>query len=192
MTETAALGTFYRATPGRQGDVMPTEMLWVEYNRFTIGGATTEPGTEELPYANGLVAATADPLGGAVILTGLADGQVRVTAELGPPDSLDANEWEDVAEIGIEWPGGQPRVIGADVVPPSFIVFGDEQPSGPYRLLVAGRNRDAGESRAEGEPIEEYLIFMRPGRPAEPDRVRKATSKLGEFWRADRPTGRGR
>lgn len=168
---------------------MPTEMLWVEYNRFTVGGPTAEPGTQELPYANGLVAATTDRPGGAVILTGLADGQVRVTAELHADrqDMVNAAEWEDVAEIGIDWHGGQPRVIGADVVPPSFIAFADDQPSGPFRLLVAGRNRDAGESRAEDEPVEEYLIDMWPASHTEPDRIIKATSRLGEFWRGVEP-----
>lgn len=168
---------------------MPTELLWVEYNRFTIGGPTAEPGTQELPYANGLVAATTDPPGGAVIVTGLADGQVRVTAEFHAdrPATPDLAGWEDAAEIGIGWLGGEIRVIGADVIPTSILTVADTQPPGPYRLLVAGRNRDAGESRAEDEPIEEYLIHIWPAQHIEPDRMLKAASQLGEFWRGVQP-----
>ncbi len=50
------------------------------------------------------------------------------------------------------------QVIGADVDPPSRLVFGDAQPSGGYRMRVAGRSRDDGEARTADLPMEQYLI----------------------------------
>jgi hypothetical protein len=93
-----------------------------------------------------------------VIVTGLADGQVDVTAELHAdrPATPDLTGWEDVAEIGIDWPGGEIRVIGAAVIPPSILTAADAQPPGLYRLFVAGEkpapktNRSRNTSSASG------------------------------------------
>ncbi|TDD78028.1 hypothetical protein E1293_24945 [Actinomadura darangshiensis] len=165
---------------------MATALIWVEYNRFTIGGPDTLPGTTELPYANGLVAPTTDPVAGAVIVTGVQDDQVHVDARALPArPSINADVWQDVAEVGISWPGGPMRVIGADVIPPSALTFTPHQPPGPYRLLVCGRERDAGETRAPADPIEQYLVRVWPGRA--PDRLIKTTSRTSTYWQLATP-----
>ncbi|BCL25171.1 hypothetical protein ACFFS2_39745 [Streptomyces aurantiacus] len=167
---------------------MPTTLLWVEYNRFTLVGPDAVTGTEELPYGNGLVAATADPPGGAVILTGLADGQVRVTARLLPSaPAVPLDNWQDAAIVALRWPGGPMRLLGADVVPPSALAFAPDQPPGVYGLLVAGRHRDDGETRGTEDPVEEYLIRLWPSASAEPARLLKATSETGAYWRQVEP-----
>jgi len=163
---------------------MPSMLLWIEYGRFTIAGPAAGPGTQELPYGNGLVAATTDPPGGAVIVTGLADGQVKVTAELlSAEPQASVEEWEDAAVIGVRWPGGSIRVIGADVIPASELTFTQPLPQGPLCLLVAGRNRDAGEEREPHDPVEEYLILAWPSPAGEADRTLKAASRTGAYWR---------
>ncbi|TDD86099.1 hypothetical protein [Actinomadura rubrisoli] len=166
---------------------MPTDMIWIEYNGFIIGPLDSPPVSTELPYRTGLVAAAQfEPAGGAVVVTGIKDDQIRVTAELltaEPAIVLDV--WEDVAVVGIDWPGGVMRVIGADVIPPSVMPFTGELPPGPMMVLVAGRNRDAGEQRGDDDPIEEYLINVWPGE--EPDRMPKATSRVGAIWRDATP-----
>ncbi|MBE8524855.1 hypothetical protein ILP97_46525 [Amycolatopsis sp. H6(2020)] len=166
-----------------------SSLIEAEYNVFTIGGPDAFPGSQVRPYDNGLVSATpADPHTCAVIVTGIYDGDVHVTAETWRhrPPVPDLGQWQDVIEISVAWPGGRMQVIGADVDPPSRAVFGDAQPPGGYRMRVAGRNRDDGEARTADLPPEQYLVQVWPGPPA-PDRVFKATSETAAYWAAAGP-----
>lgn len=164
-------------------------MLTVMYNHFTVAAPGAAHGCEDFP-PNGLVSA---PLvrrpheegTAAVIITGVKEDDVHVTAEVwGQEPSLPSlDEWQDAAVITIDWPGGAPRLLGDGDYPPAELTFGAILDAGPYRLRVAGRNRDDGEARSAALPIEEYLIQMWPASRAETPQVLKATSSQGALWR---------
>ncbi|MFI0479734.1 hypothetical protein [Actinomadura sp. 9N215] len=157
---------------------MPTETIFPEYNRFLIGPPGCMPGSADPPVANGVAEAARDPAGAALIDTGVKDDPITVTAELADQQpAIDAQAWEDIAIIGIDWPGGPMQVIGADDVPPSLMSFTPDLPPGRMMILVAGRNRDHGEARGDLGPAEEYLIIAWPG--DEPDQVIKQESLQG-------------
>ncbi|TDD21598.1 hypothetical protein [Nonomuraea diastatica] len=131
--------------------------------------------------ATGLV--EADPDGdGARILCGQEIGYIVVTAELwddAPP--LTADGWQDVAEVSVAW-----RSAFMDFAS----TYGSENPAkqlelpgpGDYRLRVHGCNRDDGDPRDNGDPIEEYLIQVWPAPQDKPVMV-KSTSETAAFWR---------
>lgn len=157
---------------------MPTETIFPEYKRFLIGPPGCMPVSADPPAANGLAEAAHDPAGAALIDIGVKDDPITVTAELADRQpTIAAEAWEDIAIIGIDWPGGPMQVIGADDVPPSLMTFTPDLPPGRMMILVAGRNRDHGEARGDLGPTEEYLITAWPGE--EPDRVIKQESLLG-------------
>jgi hypothetical protein len=78
------------------------------------------------------------------------------------PSSLNLDEWQDAAEITIDWPGGQLRVVGTEDGPWPELPLDEDLPAGPYRLRAAGRNRDDGEARGPELPVEEYLLQLWP------------------------------
>ncbi|MEU1385624.1 MULTISPECIES: hypothetical protein [unclassified Nonomuraea] len=132
--------------------------------------------------ATGLV--QADPDGdGARIVCGQEIGDIGVTAELwdaAPPLTTDG--WQDVAEVSVVWRSAFMDFATTD---------GGENPAeqlelpgpGDYRLRVHGRNRDDGDPRDDGAPVEEYLIQVWPAPHAEPV-VAKSTSRTAAAWRA--------
>ncbi|GAA4242457.1 hypothetical protein GCM10022254_75530 [Actinomadura meridiana] len=157
---------------------MPTETIFPEYNRFLIGPPGCPPYSVDPPPANGLAEATRDPAGAVAVRLGVKDDPITVTAELADQQpGIDAEAWEDIAVIGINWPGGSMQVIGADDVPPSLMTFTPDLPPGRMMILVAGRNRDHGEARGDLGPTEEYLITTWPG--DEPNQVIKQGSLQG-------------
>jgi hypothetical protein len=175
----------------RQPAARVTGEVTVEYNRFTLAAPGAQPGCADLPR-NGLVGVPleARPYEAgtvAVIATGVAYQEVTVTAEIWtgepPPPPLDA--WQDAAAITIDWPGGAARLLGEDTVPPSRLpLTGTGLAPGPYRLLVAGRNRDDGEARDATLPVEEYLIRLWPTTETA-ETILKQTSTTGAIWRGE-------
>ncbi|WP_171165564.1 hypothetical protein [Streptomyces sp. I05A-00742] len=129
----------------------------------------------------------ADPDGdGARVLCGQEIGSVTVTAQLWdalPPLPDDLDHWQDIAEVSVAW-----RSPFIDFSASDEGNCGDpakrlELPGpGDYRLRVHGRNRDDGDPRGDGDPVEEYLIQMWPAPYDEPAMLR-ATSLTGAYWR---------
>src|SRR5262249_56258875 len=114
---------------------------------------------------------------GGVVSWGQEIGHIAVTAERwndAPPPAVD--DWQDVAEVSVAWRS-------------AFLDFGTtgsgddptkrlELPGpGDYRLRVHGRNRDDGDPRGDGDPVEEYLIQVWPASPGAPITV-NVTSQL--------------
>ncbi|GGX86932.1 hypothetical protein [Streptomyces hiroshimensis] len=137
---------------------------------------------------NGLVDTRPEGAAAAVI-TATETGDVTVTAELwdGPPQLL-ADAWQDVAEVQVHWPTGEPMEIGRGN---SSL---DEEPSlplpgpGDYRIRVSGRHRDEPEPRDDDAPVEEYLIQVwaaaaGQGGAAGAPVVHKQTSRMGHQYR---------
>ncbi|MFI0410455.1 hypothetical protein [Actinomadura sp. 3N508] len=170
----------------RERAAMPTETIFPEYNRFLIGPPGCMPGSADPPAANGLAEAARDPAGAALIDTGVKDDPITVTAELADRQpAVDAEAWEDIVVIGIDWTGGPMQVVGADdTVAPSLMTFTPDLPPGRMMILVAARNRDYGEARGDDEPTEEYLLIAWPG--DEPDQAIKQESLHGADIRQDR------
>lgn len=155
--------------------------VWVDASTVDLTGESLVTEFEPDWTATGLV--DADPEGdGARILCGQEIGDVVVTAELwddAPP--LNADGWQDVAEVSVSWRS-------------AFIDFGTtdsgddpakqlELPGpGDYRLRVHGHNRDDGDPRGDGDPVEEYLIQVWPAAQDEPVTVTSA-SETAALWR---------
>ncbi|MFC9292970.1 hypothetical protein ACFTWH_06190 [Streptomyces sp. NPDC057011] len=130
---------------------------------------------------NGLVEADPDD-GSARILCGQEIGRVAVTAELweaAPP--LEADGWQDVAEVSVSWdsPFIDFATTGTEVDPAARLALPGP---GAYRIRVHGRNRDDGDPRVPGDPVEEYLIQVWPA-PTEAPGLRKSTSRTAALWR---------
>lgn len=130
---------------------------------------------------NGLVEADPDD-GSARILCGQEIGRIAVTAQLwdeAPP--LHAEGWQDVAEVPVSWDSAfiDFATTGTEADPAGRL----ELPGpGNYRIRVHGRNRDDGDPRVAGDPVEEYLIQVWPA-PAGGPELWKATSRTAALWR---------
>jgi hypothetical protein len=130
---------------------------------------------------NGLVSV---PQGGpAAVVCATEGGEISVTAELwdGAP-ALHADEWEDAAEVSLNWPTTTMHIGGDEVTPLEETAALTLPSPGSYRLRVHGRHRDAGDVRNEGDPVEEYLIQLWPA-PEDKPVLHKATSQLGAAHR---------
>jgi hypothetical protein len=173
-------------------------LLSIENGLFTVAVPGVMPLTTARPYHNGLVhaapeASRAEQEFVAVLRSAMRDDDIWITVEVWDttPPLLNLDEWQDAAEITIGWPGGQLRIVGTEDGPYPELPLDDDLPAGPYRLRVAGRNRDDGEARAPGLPVEEYLLQLWPavrkdaaGSPEETGEVLlKAASALGAHWR---------
>jgi hypothetical protein len=173
-------------------------LLSIEYGLFTVAVPGVMPLTTARPYRNGLVQAaletsTIEQGFVAVLQSAMRDDDIWITVEAWDttPPPLNLDEWQDAAEITINWPGGQLRIVGTEDGPWPELPLDDDLPAGPYRLRAAGRNRDDGEARAPELPVEEYLLQLWPaaskdatGSPEETGEVLlKATSALGAYWR---------
>lgn len=155
--------------------------VWVDASTVDLAGESLVVEFEPDWAATGLV--DTDPDGdGALVVCGQEIGDILVTAELwdgAPPLNVDG--WQDIAEVSVFWRS-------------AFMDFGTtdsgDDPakrltlpaSGDHRLRVHGRNRDDGDPRADGEPVEEYLIQVWPAPHDKPVTVR-ATSETAALWR---------
>ncbi len=158
------------------------DRLFIEANTFTIMDPDVMEDFRADFTETGLVATTS---GGAAVLCGLHLGEIDVTAETWerePPVELDP--WQDVAEAPLPWPGERMQVWGAGYGEDEELTIAIPGP-GDYRVRVSGRNRDDGEDRDEGDPVERYLVQVWPAPPA-PPLLRKATSQTGAYWRSSR------
>ncbi|MFI6686521.1 hypothetical protein [Streptomyces sp. NPDC050485] len=170
-----------------------TGLLIVEYNRFTLATAGAPPGCLDLP-PNGLLGVPAEsrPFEEgtvAVVATGVSSDAVHITAETWPAQPpTDLSSWQDAGVITLDWPGGPASLLGEDASPPAELPLGADLPAGRYALLVAGTNRDEGEARSEGMPVETYLIQLWPAADDQPhELVLKATSATTALWRQPPP-----
>ncbi len=116
-------------------------------------------------WSNDLVAPMSH---GALVVTGIHTGPVRVAAEAlsGPPNTPTDAEWEEVVEISVHAPSGRLRVDSLQHGPtPGHPLL---SPSGPgwYRLRVHARGRDILPDKAATSPVEDYLLLTWPSSPA--------------------------
>lgn len=154
----------------------------VSGHRITLGEVSAgelhrDSGVDPAEPANGLV--TAVP-GGLVIRTGRPDGPVSVDVAVGvePPDADDLPRYEDVVEISYDAIEGAASILGADVrlqeVTPPW--------PGSIRARVGVRGRD---EHADGTGGDERVSIALWAAPVEPERVLKATDRLGHRLRGE-------
>jgi hypothetical protein len=141
--------------------------------------------------SNGLV----DPAeSGAVILTGIAMGDVHLRVEVRDeaPSAVDSEAWDEVVEVSVD---AQPAPLSAREValrvPPragrlrvaalmdatdAFPVLNPN--GGPIRLRVRARGRDANIDGVDTEPREKYFLVAWPA-PVAPEVSYKWTDRYG-------------
>ncbi|MFD5404469.1 hypothetical protein [Streptomyces griseorubiginosus] len=124
------------------------------------GGAIT---AETADWSNGLAAPMSQ---GALIVTGINTGYVRVTAlaqNTSPLLDQDTEQWEEIVEISLHAPDGRLALESLELGPvanePSHL-----SPSGPgwYRLRVFTRGREVLRDKVSMEPVEDYLLVTWP------------------------------
>ncbi|WP_433178187.1 hypothetical protein [Actinoallomurus sp. CA-150999] len=158
--------------------------VWVDASTVDLAGEDLVTEFEPDWTTTGLV--DADPDGdGACVICGQEIGDIAVTAELwddAPPPAAD--DWQDVAEVSVAWRSAflDSGTTGSGDDPAQRL----ELPGpGDYRLRVHGRNRDDGDPRRDGDPVEEYLIQVWPASQGEPITI-KSTSQTAALWRKER------
>jgi hypothetical protein len=151
------------------------EAVAVDASAIEIAGESTVVEFESAWGAHLLV--EADPDGeGLRILCGQEIGTIAVTAELwDAPPELDAESWQDVAEVATGWTSPMMDFGTTTWAEPSSVLPVPEP--GDYRVRVHGRNRDDGDPRNDDDPVEEYLIQVWAA-PLAPGTVLKTTSEL--------------
>lgn len=126
---------------------------------------------------------------GAMILTGIDRGEVRVSVSIfeGPVATRPAlTDWEEISEVSVYAPAGLLRVqsFEFDVDPglPVLSAFGP----GSYRLRVHACGRDVARGRVilVGEQAtEDYLVMCWPS-PPQPEVIIRQTDRCGADARA--------
>lgn len=138
-------------------------LVHVSYHQFWL--ADDEP-IPRPPFVvrNGLILAQR---GTAVILTGIHTGHVAVSVEVrdSPPQEVDLQGWDEVAEVALEAVSGRVRVRAMMVDSPDLPVFTQAGP-GHYRVRVHARGRDTAIDLVAHEPVEDFLIVVWPGAPS--------------------------
>lgn len=161
--------------------------VFVTDNLFSLGDPDDpnsplyNPGTLPTPDVTGLLAAAP---GFVAVTCGVHVGTVSVIVETWDdvPDT-DSDPWSDVAEVSAVWSVEQITVFGDTAEPgASLAVTLPAAPNGSFRIRGSVRNRDAGEDRTEGDPVEEHLLQIWPA-PAADDELIKATDAVGAMWR---------
>ncbi|WP_410658926.1 DUF6461 domain-containing protein [Amycolatopsis sp. lyj-112] len=141
----------------------------VSGHRFTLA---ERPAEGEADFSgNGLVAVVP---GGVAVRTGLGEGQVNVSTRVleGPPDTVDADWWDEVAEVS--WRAGQ-----GDAILGESSRHRPKTPPWPgdFRVRVHAIGRDGGES-------ERYELVLWEAPPG-PDLVHKRSDRLGHVLRGE-------
>lgn len=134
------------------------------------------------PLASDGFVATAG--GGVFITSATESGEMPLTAEFhtaAPP--LAADEWEDVSEVSVLLSPAPLLICSFGFVPVVEFPLADDH-TGPHRLRVHGRNRDAvhGRGPALGGPSEQHLIQLWP-EPDRPSATLKQTSAFSGMMR---------
>jgi hypothetical protein len=98
---------------------------------------------------------------GALIVTGIHTGAIRVTAIAltGPPDASEDAPWEEIVEVSVRVPTGLLRVESLEHGPVAGLA--PLSPAGPgwYRLRVHARGRNVLPDKVSAEPVEDYLLM---------------------------------
>lgn len=139
---------------------------------------------------NGLISAQKSV---AIVLTGTAFGQIRLTAEclLSEPTAVDLAPWDEVVEVSLVFENGTARILaGMGTVVPGLPLL-SAAGQGPYRVRVHARGRDraAAATRPGGygqvpprpgacAPVEEHLVITWPATRA-PEVCYKLTDAYG-------------
>ncbi|MFC3452486.1 hypothetical protein [Amycolatopsis speibonae] len=163
-----------------------TGTIFIEDNGFSLGDRADPHsplyivGALPTPDATGLLAVAT---GFVAVTCGVHLGDITVTTEIwdSAPEP-DLTSWDDVADVSVTWPTRRIAVCGSEVdndipitLPPS--------PDNNFRVRDSVRDRDAGEDRGPGDPVEQHLIQIWPDDP-HPDEILKATDNTGARWRA--------
>lgn len=168
-----------------------TERVFVADGRYYIRGETF--GVLKRPAAsNGLVDSVsrgrlADPGDFAIVRTGTDTGDILLTVDVRDtaPGPSELEEWEEVAEVSLTFPGTDPGVLTAgdedeEREASALPDFTHAQP-GPYRVRVHARGRDDGDRldvQDEDDPVEEHYLLVWPAPPS-PSHVHKWTDDYG-------------
>ncbi|MGC0331340.1 hypothetical protein RKD23_004330 [Streptomyces sp. SAI-170] len=113
---------------------------------------------------------------GAVIVTGIHTGNVRVTAasQGTPMEAHDGTEWEEIVEISVYAPTGGLRIESLDLGPIDDLPMLSPAGSGWHRPRVHARGRETHYDGADMEPVEEYLLLAWPHHRADTRVIRSS------------------
>lgn len=120
---------------------------------------------------------------GAMIYTGINRGLVHVSIDIriDPPDHLDADPWDDIAEASVHSATGNLRIhqleYGRYDQPPPLPLLSARGP-GDYRVRAHARGRDSHFDQAQEISDEHYLLVVWPAEPRPPLIIR-ATDRCG-------------
>ncbi len=160
----------------------------VSHSQYWIQDDVLE--TDPSMYAgfNGLISAQG---GIAIVLTGTAYGQIRLTAQASPraPETVDLASWDDVVEVSLLFENGTAKILaGTGTVVPGLPLL-SAAGQGPYRVRVHARGRDEAAAASPGQldnPLEEHLVIAWPAVPA-PELRYKLTDAYGAAIRSTPP-----
>ncbi|GAA2102822.1 hypothetical protein [Actinomadura alba] len=156
---------------------VPTRVSWHQFVLAEVGHYPSAPVGDP---CNGLI--TPSPPCGAVIYTGIADGNVAVEVQVHqqepPPGVPPLEEWEDIAEVTVQAPTGQLMVCALMDDGPSLPPV-TASGAGAYRVRVHARGRDiAYDAALLDEIVEDYLIQVWPA-PSASEVIHKQTDACG-------------
>ncbi|UBU08970.1 hypothetical protein [Nonomuraea gerenzanensis] len=163
------------------------EFIQLSYHQIEIRPHDEAGPSYPKAFPNGLVAVGDEEPDGAIILTGLAIGQVEVLVRLAheqPPLELDS--WEEIVDISIESTLGSLYVVGLMGDLPRKLPNLAWKGPGFYRLRVHATGRDSSVDGSGLNLEERYFIVSWPADPA-PDLVYKATDAYGAGRRGRAP-----
>ncbi|WP_125264438.1 hypothetical protein [Streptomyces alboflavus] len=130
-------------------------------------------------WSNGLVAVMSS---GALIVSGVSDGPVRVTVATSagpPPTPSDRGDgWEEVIEVTVHAPTGRLRVQSLERGDVRDLPLLSPHGSGPYRLRLHARGRTIAPDKVCDEPVEDYLLHLWPAGPPDETRILRASEEI--------------
>ena len=118
--------------------------------------------------------------GKVTIYVGASSGAITVTVEPreNPPEVVELDGWEEVAEADVDVPAGQLGVRAIMADSPNLPLLSAHGP-GLYRMRVHARGRDIATDIVAFEAVEDYLIQAWPTTTAGEERVLKTTDARG-------------
>ncbi|GLY96156.1 hypothetical protein [Actinoplanes sp. NBRC 103695] len=119
-----------------------------------------------------------------VVYVGASSGAVTVTVEprYNPPEAVELDEWEEVAEADVDVPNGQLGVRAIMAESPDLPLLSAHGP-GLYRARVHARGRDIAFDVVAFEAVEDYLLQAWPSTTGGEEHVFKASDARGHRLR---------
>jgi len=131
--------------------------------------------------ANGLLSVLPGKM---IVYVGASSGAVTVTVEPrdNPPEAVELDEWEEVAEADVDVPNGQLGVRAIMAESPNLPILSAHGP-GLHRVRVHARGRGIAFDVVAFEAVENYLLQAWPSTTVGEEHVFKTTDGRGRRLR---------